>query len=371
MRSSSGCRFITPAFALALALSWVECSTGPQRIASTLDLASANDRRRAGPPVVRPEHSRCRACADVRQQLAHRRAAPSRTQASAGAADEGRPSRSARGGGWGRRRRRAGSGRRRASRHHAAAAIIAALSVHIGAARAGSRAARRPRTRRGTARAAASWPRRRRRGTGRSPRPRPPRGGPWSTSTSTTASWNDAATSAVLTSGCLRTWLTTAVLSPLKEKSKPSSSIARGKRDRVGSPLHREPVDRRAARVAEAEEAGDLVERLAGGVVDASGRAAGSGRGPPSRRASCARPTRAGRPRQLERRAPRAAPRRGAPRGGSRRRTARPTPARAPWPRSRRRAARRRGPGRRSRATASIALVVDARLDERLGDHRE
>ena len=39
------------------------------------------------------------------------------------------------------------------------------------------------------------------------------------TSTSTTASWNDAHTSAVLTSGCLRTWLTTAVFSPLKEKS--------------------------------------------------------------------------------------------------------------------------------------------------------
>ena len=39
------------------------------------------------------------------------------------------------------------------------------------------------------------------------------------TSTSTTASWNEAATSAVTTSGCLRTWFTTAVLSPLNEKS--------------------------------------------------------------------------------------------------------------------------------------------------------
>jgi hypothetical protein len=39
------------------------------------------------------------------------------------------------------------------------------------------------------------------------------------TSVSTTAAWNEAATSAVETSGCLRTWLTTAVFSPLKEKS--------------------------------------------------------------------------------------------------------------------------------------------------------
>src|SRR5207302_9603158 len=54
------------------------------------------------------------------------------------------------------------------------------------------------------------------------------------TRTSTTASWKDAATSAVETSGCLRTWLVTAVLSPLNEKSYPSSSMARGKLTAVG-----------------------------------------------------------------------------------------------------------------------------------------
>ena len=37
--------------------------------------------------------------------------------------------------------------------------------------------------------------------------------------------WNEAATSGVLTSGCFLTWLTTAVLRPEKEKSRPSSSI--------------------------------------------------------------------------------------------------------------------------------------------------
>src|SRR3546814_7531322 len=39
------------------------------------------------------------------------------------------------------------------------------------------------------------------------------------TSTSTTASWNEADTSAASTSGFLRTWFTTAVFRPLKEKS--------------------------------------------------------------------------------------------------------------------------------------------------------
>ena len=36
------------------------------------------------------------------------------------------------------------------------------------------------------------------------------------TSTSTTAAWNDAATSTDDTSGCLRTWFITAVFNPLK-----------------------------------------------------------------------------------------------------------------------------------------------------------
>ena len=56
------------------------------------------------------------------------------------------------------------------------------------------------------------------------------------TSTSTTASWNEAATSAVATSGWRRTWFTTAVFTPEKEKSRPSLRMARGKAMAVGSP---------------------------------------------------------------------------------------------------------------------------------------
>ena len=62
--------------------------------------------------------------------------------------------------------------------------------------------------------------------------------------------------------------MTTAVFSPLKEKSSPSSSIARGKAIAVGSPLIATRSIAGPARIAEAEEPGDLVERLAGGVVD-------------------------------------------------------------------------------------------------------
>ena len=59
-----------------------------------------------------------------------------------------------------------------------------------------------------------------------------------------------------------------AVLSPEKLKSYESPSQARGKTRswrvaRLGG-----PADRRSARVAEAEQPADLVERLAGGVVD-------------------------------------------------------------------------------------------------------
>ena len=60
----------------------------------------------------------------------------------------------------------------------------------------------------------------------------------------------------------------TDVFNPLKLKSSPSFSIARGNAIASGSPRSAASVDRRTARVAEAEEPGDLVERLAGGVVD-------------------------------------------------------------------------------------------------------
>ena len=62
--------------------------------------------------------------------------------------------------------------------------------------------------------------------------------------------------------------MTTAVLRPENEKSEPSSSIGRGKAIASGSPRVAERVDGGSARIAEAEEARDLVERLARGVVD-------------------------------------------------------------------------------------------------------
>ena len=56
-------------------------------------------------------------------------------------------------------------------------------------------------------------------------------------STSTTAAWNEAATSAVAMSGCCRTWFTTAVLSPENEKFSPSLRIGGVNATVVGSPV--------------------------------------------------------------------------------------------------------------------------------------
>ena len=64
---------------------------------------------------------------------------------------------------------------------------------------------------------------------------------------------------------CVRT----AVFSPAKEKSSESRcSSGRGKRVRLGIAELGEPRQRRPARIAEAEQLGRLVERLAGGIVD-------------------------------------------------------------------------------------------------------
>ena len=97
-------------------------------------------------------------------------------------------------------------------------------------------------------------------------------------STSHTASWNDAATSATSIVTPSRCWASTqratAVLSPENEKSKRCRSRSR----RLGQPARevdgdavaaaRGPVDVRTARERQAEQPGDLVERLARGVVD-------------------------------------------------------------------------------------------------------
>src|SRR5262249_37941769 len=56
------------------------------------------------------------------------------------------------------------------------------------------------------------------------------------TSTSTTAAWNDAATSATSASGLRRQYVTTAVFSPENEKSSPSVAIGRGNGIASGSP---------------------------------------------------------------------------------------------------------------------------------------
>ena len=63
-------------------------------------------------------------------------------------------------------------------------------------------------------------------------------------------------------------------------------------RDRVRVALAREPVDDGSAGIAEPEEARDLVERLARRVVDGLAEHPVVRRDPPSRSASCGRPTR-------------------------------------------------------------------------------
>ena len=98
------------------------------------------------------------------------------------------------------------------------------------------------------------------------------------TSTSQTASWNDAATSATGTGSPLRsrasTQRATAVLSPENEKSKRCRSRSRrlvsprGKSMATMLPDARRPVDVRAARERQPEQPGHLVERLARRVVD-------------------------------------------------------------------------------------------------------
>ena len=58
-----------------------------------------------------------------------------------------------------------------------------------------------------------------------------------------------------------------AVFSPEKEKSSPGTR-ATGKSKALGVTVCGEPIDRRPARIAETQEPGSLVERLAGRVVE-------------------------------------------------------------------------------------------------------
>ena len=94
-------------------------------------------------------------------------------------------------------------------------------------------------------------------------------------STSTTASWKLAATSATGTAVPARssasTCRATAVLSPEKEKSNGASRgpvRPRGNATAAGSPVAGDAVDVRAARERQPEQPRHLVERLARRVVD-------------------------------------------------------------------------------------------------------
>src|SRR5258708_22808725 len=92
-------------------------------------------------------------------------------------------------------------------------------------------------------------------------------------STSATASWNDAATSATGTASPAAsrpsTQRATAVFSPENEKSKVLSRyLPRGERDGGRVAFRRRPVDRRAAGEQQPEQPGHLVVGLARRVVD-------------------------------------------------------------------------------------------------------
>ena len=80
-----------------------------------------------------------------------------------------------------------------------------------------------------------------------------------------------------------------------RTRSRARRSRATGNENASGSPVAREPVDRRAARVAEPEQPRALVERLAGGVVERRAEHAVAARGRARRAAACARRSRAGR----------------------------------------------------------------------------
>ena len=152
-------------------------------------------------------------------------------------------------------------------RHHAVAAIIAALSVTelgggrnaggpIAAAAVGDALAE-ARVRGDAARE--------RRGSGR--RASSAAATSFETSWSTAASWNDAATSATGSVGMLAHEGHDRGLQPGEGEVGLAGHRPR-ERDRVAVAAAREAVDRGTARVAEPEEARDLVERLAGRVVD-------------------------------------------------------------------------------------------------------
>ena len=186
---------------------------------------------------------------------------------------------------------RTGRGRpapRTAMRSAAAQAMIAPLSVQSasGGARKAAPFARRDRGEGGADRA--RWRRRRRPRRAPARRRDARRGRPasarrvFSARVSATAAWKPAqrsARSARVIPPCASTSRSrarrTAVLRPEKERSQPSRSRSgRGRAKRRASPVFAAGLDRGAAGLAEAEELRDLVEGLAGGVVDGAAEAA-------------------------------------------------------------------------------------------------
>ena len=218
-------------------------------------------------------------------------------------------------GGWGRRPCREGWARRRP----AATTPRSRSSPRCRCTSAGSGgtpATRRPRTRRGTARAAASSRRRPRRGKAPSPRPRPRPGGPWSGGRRRPPVGTTPRHPPSFNLGMGADVAHDRRLQPAEREVETVVEHRPGNAIAVGSPLIAIAIDRGPARIAEAEEPRDLVERLAGRVVDRLTEQPVLARGPASRRASCAHPTRAAPPPGARARAPRAAPRTGGPRGG-------------------------------------------------------
>ena len=129
------------------------------------------------------------------------------------------------------------------------------------------------------------------------PTSRQPRSWPCGTRTSTTAClerWRPRARWP--TSGCVRHVVDDRRLEPAEAEVEPVvEHRPAGRRWRSGRRGPHVSVDGRPSRVAEPEERGHLVERPHRRHRRWSGRAAGSGRGRPSRSASCGRRTRGGR----------------------------------------------------------------------------
>ena len=157
--------------------------------------------------------------------------------------------------------------------------------------------------------------------------------------------------SAMRPAPCRATSCATAVFSPEKLKSQPGRpSIGRGKAKRRGSPASRQPLQRRPARPAQAEQLRHLVERLAGRIVH---RAAQPHMAPhPFHRDALAVPARH-QQQQIGKLGPARAPVRAAgrsahaPPDGSPRRRAAGARSRCPWRTGCRRSARRSAPARR------------------------